>query len=124
MRISDWSSDVCSSDLEACALYKQALDKYLPPAYSMPVYTSGAADSIDYPLVAQYQVDPAQEKSLRKQFRKADRLPKILIVTDKLLTVLAAPVLYAMYMDKQRREHVLLKAIYRRNRPYEDNKGT
>src|SRR3546814_17841154 len=73
-------------DREACALYKQALDKYLPPEYSVPVYTSGAADSIDYPLVAQYQVDPAQEKSIRKQFRKADRLPKILIVTDKLLT--------------------------------------
>src|SRR3546814_1698338 len=60
-------------DREACALYKQALDKYLPPEYSVPVYTSGAADSIDYPLVAQYQVDPAQEKSIRKQFRKADR---------------------------------------------------
>src|SRR3546814_1443823 len=40
-------------DREACALYKQALDKYLPPEYSVPVYTSGAADSIDYPLVAQ-----------------------------------------------------------------------
>src|SRR3546814_20226001 len=44
-------------DREACALYKQAPDKYLPPEYSVPVSTSGAADSIDYPLVAQYQVD-------------------------------------------------------------------
>src|SRR3546814_3422206 len=137
MRISDWSSDVCSSDLEplgykaflvgvdreACALYKQALDKYLPPEYSVPVYTSGAADSIDYPLVAQYQVDPAQEKSIRKQFRKADRLPKILIVTDKLLTGFDAPVLYAMYLDKPMRDHVLLQAIPRVNRPYDDRQG-
>src|SRR3546814_13168828 len=123
MRISDWSSDVCSSDLEACALYKQALDKYLPPEYSVPVYTSGAADSIDYPLVAQYQVDPAQEKSIRKQFRKADRLPKILIVTDKLLAGFDAPVLYAMYLDKPMRDHVLLQAISRVNRPYADSEG-
>src|SRR3546814_4415713 len=105
MRSSDWSSDVCSSDL------------------SVPVYTSGAADSIDYPLVAQYQVDPAQEKSIRKQFRKADRLPKILIVTDKLLTGFDAPVLYAMYLDKPMRDHVLLQAISRVNRPYEDSEG-
>ncbi len=110
-------------DREACALYKQALDKYLPPEYSVPVYTSGSADSIDYPLVAKYQVDAASEKAIRKQFRKADRLPKILIVTDKLLTGFDAPVLYAMYLDKPMRDHVLLQAISRVNRPYEDSEG-
>lgn len=110
-------------DREACALYKQALDKYLPVEYSVPVYTSSAADSIDYPLVAQYQVDAVQEKSIRKQFRKSDRLPKILIVTDKLLTGFDAPVLYAMYLDKPMRDHVLLQAISRVNRPYEDSEG-
>lgn len=110
-------------DREACALYKQALDKYLPAEYSVPVYTSSAADSIDYPLVASYQVDAAQEKTIRKQFRKADRQPKILIVTDKLLTGFDAPVLYAMYLDKPMRDHVLLQAISRVNRPYEDSEG-
>lgn len=110
-------------DREACALYKQALDKHLPPEYTVPVYTSSAADTIDYPLVARYQVDAAQEKSVRKQFRKADRQPKILIVTDKLLTGFDAPVLYAMYLDKPMRDHVLLQAISRVNRPYEDNEG-
>jgi type I restriction enzyme, R subunit len=110
-------------DREACALYKQALDQYLPPEYSVPVYTSSAADAIDYPLVARYQVDAAQEKSIRKQFRKADRQPKILIVTDKLLTGFDAPVLYAMYLDKPMRDHVLLQAISRVNRPYEDAEG-
>lgn len=110
-------------DREACALYKQALDKYLPPEYSVPVYTSSAADSIDYPLVAKHQIDEAQEKRVRKLFRKPDQLPKLLIVTDKLLTGFDAPVLYAMYLDKPMRDHVLLQAISRVNRPYEDSDG-
>ena len=110
-------------DREACALYKQALDKYLPPDWSVPVYTASAADAIDYPLVAQHQIDEAGEKRIRKLFRKPDRQPKILIVTDKLLTGFDAPVLYAMYLDKPMRDHVLLQAISRVNRPYEDVEG-
>lgn len=110
-------------DREACALYKQALDKYLPAEYSAPLYTASAADAVDHPLVAQYQLDAAEEKRVRKLFRKPDALPKILIVTDKLLTGFDAPVLYAMYLDKPMRDHVLLQAISRVNRPYEDAAG-
>lgn len=110
-------------DREACALYKQALDKYLPADYSVPVYTASAADAIDYPLVALHQIDKAGEKNVRKLFRKADKQPKILIVTDKLLTGYDAPILYAMYLDKPMRDHVLLQAISRVNRPYEDAAG-
>ncbi|MGQ9753271.1 MAG: type I restriction enzyme subunit R domain-containing protein, partial [Thermaceae bacterium] len=50
-------------------------------------------------------------------------LPKILIVTEKLLTGFDAPVLYCMYLDKPMRDHVLLQAIARVNRPYEDQNG-
>lgn len=110
-------------DREACALYKQALDRYLPADYSVPVYTASAADAIDYPLVAMHQIDKAEEKNVRKLFRKADKQPKILIVTDKLLTGYDAPILYAMYLDKPMRDHVLLQAISRVNRPYEDADG-
>ncbi len=110
-------------DREACALYKEALDRHLPPEYSVPVYTPGVADVVDYPLVARPQIDAAGEKSTRKQFRKRDKQPKILIVTDKLLTGYDAPILYAMYLDKPMRDHVLLQAISRVNRPYEDESG-
>ena len=47
-------------------------------------------------------------------------MPKILIVTEKLLTGFDAPVLYAMYLDKPMRDHTLLQAIARVNRPYEN----
>jgi type I restriction enzyme R subunit len=110
-------------DREACALYKQALDKYLPPEYSTAVYTKNAADSVDRPLVARIQLDEAAEKKARKAFPKPDQLPKIFIVTDKLLTGYDAPVLYCMYLDKPMRDHVLLQAVARVNRPYEDQKG-
>src|SRR5690606_1348311 len=46
--------------------------------------------------------------------------PKILIVTEKLLTGYDAPVAYCMYLDKPLRDHTLLQAIARINRPYPD----
>jgi type I restriction enzyme R subunit len=106
-------------DREACALYKEALDKVLPPEYSLPIYTPAQHDSERYPLVYQHQISPDSEKKPRKLFPKADTLPKIFIVTDKLLTGFDAPILYCMYLDKPMRDHVLLQAIARVNRPYE-----
>ena len=41
-------------------------------------------------------------------------------MTEKLLTGFDAPVLYAMYLDKPMRDHTLLQAIARVNRPYEN----
>jgi len=110
-------------DREACALYKKALDKYLPTEYSAAIYTKSAADAIDRPLVAELQLDDTAEKKARKAFPKPGEMPKILIVTDKLLTGYDAPVLYCMYLDKPMRDHVLLQAVARVNRPYEDEQG-
>jgi type I restriction enzyme R subunit len=110
-------------DREACALYKKALDKYLPSEYSAAIYTKSATDAIDRPLVAELQLDDIAEKKARKAFPKPGEMPKILIVTDKLLTGYDAPVLYCMYLDKPMRDHVLLQAVARVNRPYEDEQG-
>ena len=60
---------------------------------------------------------------MRQLFKKAAEDPKILIVTDKLLTGFDAPVLYCLYLDKPMRDHVLLQAIARVNRPYVDAEG-
>ncbi len=111
-------------DREACALYKEALDKVLPPEWSLPIYTSAQHDSENYPLVYRHQISPDDEKKARKVFPKQDVLPKIFIVTDKLLTGFDAPILYCMYLDKPMRDHVLLQAIARVNRPYERDAET
>lgn len=110
-------------DREACALYKQELDKLLPPEWSAAVYTHAHNDEEKWPLVAKYQLNEVDEKKARKEFAKPGKLPQILIVTDKLLTGYDAPVLYCMYLDKPMRDHVLLQAIARVNRPYEESNG-
>lgn len=107
-------------DREACALYKKALDKHLPEDYSRVVFSPSHGDREE--LKALY-VSNDEEKAIRKSFiRKAEK-PKILIVTEKLLTGFDAPILYCMYLDKPMRDHVLLQAIARVNRPYEDDEG-
>jgi type I restriction enzyme R subunit len=114
---------VVAVDREACAKYKQALDKLLPPEWTEAVYTENAADVVDRPLVAQLQLSDEREEDVRLLFKKADKEPKILIVTDKLLTGYDAPLLYCLYLDKPMRDHVLLQAVARVNRPYVDKEG-
>ena len=104
-------------DREACAYYKHALDEFLSPKYSEVVYTKNNNDSA---LLKEFHLDSKRERQIRKRFGKRDQDPKILIVTEKLLTGFDAPLLYAMYLDKPMRDHTLLQAIARVNRPYEN----
>lgn len=111
---------VVAIDRETCAKYKRALDKRLPPEWSEVVYSKNPNDIIDRPDVHELQLTNDREKDVRRLFKKADQHPKILIVTDKLLTGYDAPLLYAMYLDKPMRNHVLLQSLARVNRPYID----
>lgn len=104
-------------DREACAFYKEALDKILPPEYSEIVFTG---NNNDPKHLKKWHLDEKKEKQIRKNFTKVGEWPKILIVTEKLLTGFDAPILYAMYLDKPMRDHTLLQAIARVNRPYEN----
>jgi len=104
-------------DRSACAKYKTALDKHLPAEYSQVVYTANHNDTLE---LKQHHIGQKEEKQVRKHFAKFSTLPKILIVTEKLLTGYDAPLLYAMYLDKPMRDHTLLQAIARVNRPYEN----
>jgi len=110
-------------DREACAKYKKALDALLPAEWTEAIYTENSADIVDRPLVAELQLTDEREEDVRLLFKKADKEPKILIVTDKLLTGYDAPILYCLYLDKPMRDHVLLQAIARVNRPYVDSEG-
>ncbi|MHA1760685.1 MAG: type I restriction endonuclease subunit R [Candidatus Heimdallarchaeota archaeon] len=106
-------------DREACCLYKEKLDKYLPSEYSEVIIS----ENFRTPELSKHYYGEDKEKLIRKAFRKADEVPKILIVTQKLLTGFDAPILYCMYLDKPMRDHTLLQAIARVNRPYQDEQG-
>ncbi len=107
-------------DREACCLYKEALDRFLPEEWSAVVISSSHNDP---PLLRKYHLSGEEEAHLRRAFRKPGENPQIFIVTEKLLTGYDAPILYAMYLDKPMRDHVLLQAIARVNRPYEREDG-
>ena len=101
-------------DREACALLKTEIDKFLPQNYSEVIYTH---DFKDNEFMRSFHKEENEEREIKKKFLKPEQLPKILIVTSKLLTGFDAPILYAMYLDKPMSDHTLLQAIARVNRP-------
>ena len=107
-------------DREACCFYKEALDRYLPPEASAVVISAAHNDP---PHIKRHHLSDEEEARIRKAFRRPSENPQILIVTEKLLTGYDAPIRYCMYLDKPMRDHVLLQAIARVNRPYESEEG-
>ena len=113
-----FGAQVVTFDRESCVFYKKALDEYLPPEMSDIVMTVNSGET-EY---AAYKLDRDAEEKLLDRFRDPADPLKILIVTSKLLTGFDAPILQAMYLDKPLRDHTLLQAICRTNRPYGESK--
>jgi type I restriction enzyme R subunit len=109
-----FGAQVVALDREACVLYKKALDELLPTETSEIVMTVNSGED-EY---AAWRRDRDAEEKLLDRFRDPADPLKILIVTSKLLTGFDAPILQTMYLDKPLRDHTLLQAICRTNRPY------
>jgi len=69
----------------------------------------------EFLIPTQSELPEHQDKELRKV--------ELLVVCDMLLTGFDAPILQALYLDKSLRDHGLLQAIARVNRPYDELKG-
>jgi len=113
-----FGAQVVTYDRESCLLYKKALDQYLPPETSDIVMSVNSGED-DY---APYRRDRDAEERLLDRFRDPNDPLKIIVVTSKLLTGFDAPVLQTMYLDRPLRDHTLLQAICRTNRPYGQQK--
>ena len=112
----------------ACTRYKRELDKHLPKEYTEIIMTYNRTDPPEIQnylkeLTARYPGKPIEDirKDIVEKYKEEEN-PKILIVTDMLLTGFDAPILQTMYLDKPLKEHRLLQAIARTNRPYKDIK--
>ena len=114
-----FGAQVVTYDRESCYLYKQELDNHLPPEFS-DVVMSVKSNEEKY---APYRRDRDAEEKLLDRFRDPKDPLKILIVTSKLLTGFDAPILQTMYLDRPLRDHTLLQAICRTNRPYGQEKS-
>jgi type I restriction enzyme R subunit len=113
----------------SCIRYKRELDKLLPKEYSEIVMTYNSLkdpkEIQDYQkeeITRNHGKDPQDIRKETITRFKEEQNPKILIATDMLLTGFDAPILQTMYLDKPLKEHRLLQAIARTNRPYKDLK--
>ncbi len=119
---------IVAGSRNACEVYKRELDRHLPKEYSEIEMTYTKRDKPQILQVAAEKkvryggkdIDDIRKDEIEKF--KEEEFPKILIVTDMLLTGFDAPILQVMYLDKLLREHRLLQAVARTNRPFKDLK--
>jgi type I restriction enzyme R subunit len=110
-------AQVVTFDRECCVLYKKVMDELVGPETSAIVMHTQGGKGDEY---AEWKLDKDAEEKLLDRFRDPVDPLKFLIVTSKLLTGFDAPILQVMYLDKPMKDHNLLQAICRTNRPYPD----
>jgi type I restriction enzyme, R subunit len=103
-------------DRHSCVDYKTSFDELLPPEYTDIVMTVGKGDPQDWKTRWSRKKD--EEEKILDRFRDPKDPLQMIIVTAKLLTGFDAPILQAMYLDKVLKDHTLLQAICRVNRPF------
>lgn len=110
---------IVTVDQEACVLYKDALDALADE--DLPAEASDVVMNIGQGAPAEWRKRFGRSKDdeavLLDRFRDPADPLKVLIVTAKLLTGFDAPNLQCMYLDRSLRDHTLLQAICRTNRP-------
>lgn len=121
-------------DKETCALYKAALDPLLGKETSVCIFSEAPQEDPD--IVKQHYLGDSLRKKAIEDFKKPKptdpvelakeenrfRRAELVIVCDMLLTGFDAPIVQAMYLDKGLKNHTLLQAIARVNRPYNELK--
>jgi type I restriction enzyme R subunit len=133
-----FKAQLVAVDRTACARYKAALDaklteRGLPPEWSDVIISAAQNDEPDLErfhygkqqqdeLIDYFKLTPQEWQQWNRERYGDDRGKwrqplKILIVCDRLLTGFDAPIEQVMYLDKPLRDHNLLQAIARTNRP-------
>jgi type I restriction enzyme R subunit len=115
---------IVTGSRKACVRYKKFLDNYLPPKYSEVVMTFNQEDEEEIQeyrrkLIERFKINDTNEiiAQIIEKFRK-EEYPKLLIVTDMLITGFDEPKLGVLYLHKLLKNHRLLQTIARVNRPY------
>ncbi|MDC3024571.1 HsdR family type I site-specific deoxyribonuclease [Alphaproteobacteria bacterium] len=107
---------IVTPDRISCCQYKAELDKYYSADASKVVISTSANDEFEFKQ--KYALTKDQQEKIMDEFNDPDSDIKFLIVTAKLLTGFDAPILQTMYLDKSLKDHTLLQAICRTNRPF------
>ncbi|RZV08761.1 type I restriction enzyme R subunit [Natrinema hispanicum] len=107
---------IVTTSKRAAITYKEKLDELNGPE-SRVVISQGHNDPED---VKEWAPTDSELSDYKESFVDPNGEVELLVVCDMLLTGFDAPVAQVMYLDKPLKEHSLLQAIARVNRPYPD----
>lgn len=127
-----FKAQVVAIDKEACVLYYNELLKYFDKSELQIIFSTGQYETSErYDKFSPFYLTDKARKQLIKNFKKritpeeqakGNNL-KIFIVCNMLLTGFDAPIEQTMYLDSPLRDHNLLQAVARTNRPYDYGEG-
>lgn len=113
IRPNGFKAQIVAGSRHAAATYKETLDRLGAPESA--VIMSFGHDDDEH--IARWATTKKEQRELIEKFKDKDDPLSILVVCDMLLTGFDAPVEQVMYLDAQLKEHNLLQAIARVNRP-------
>jgi len=114
---------IVATSRQAAVSYKQELDKLNAPSSKIIMTSSLGEIGKDGQSWDQYYLSPEQREQEAEKFKSPEDPTKILIVVDMLLVGYDVPIAQVMYLDQGLKEHNLLQAIARVNRPYDEAKS-
>jgi len=124
-----YKAQIVACDKEACVLYYDELLNYFDRSEITIIFSTGNYDEGEkYELFKDHHKEDKERRRLISQFkrritpeeqREGNNL-KVIIVCNMLLTGFDAPIEQTMYLDSPIRDHNLLQAVARTNRPYDD----
>ena len=127
-----FKAQVVAIDKEACVLYYNELLKYFDKSELRIIFSTGQYETGErYDMFSPFYLTDKERKQLIENFKKritpeeqakGNNL-KIFIVCNMLLTGFDAPIEQTMYLDSPLRDHNLLQAVARTNRPYDYGEG-
>jgi type I restriction enzyme R subunit len=111
-------AQVVACSREAAATYHETLERLKAPETALFI----SVGHNDVARLAIHRKTKEQRDKVIDRFKDKNDPLSILVVCDMLLTGFDAPVEQVMYLDSPLREHNLLQAIARVNRPFDEKK--
>ena len=115
---SGFKAQVVATSRHAAVTYKETLDRLNGPESAVIM----SAVHNDEARLARWHLRKDEQDQAIERFKDPHDPLSVLVVCDMLLTGFDAPVEQVMYLDAPLKEHTLLQAIARVNRPHGDEK--
>jgi len=113
---------IVATSREAAVAYKRELDKLNAPISKIIMTSRLGEKGKDDSSWDRFYLSEEQREHEATKFKSPEDPTQILIVVDMLLVGYDVPIVQVLYLDKGLREHSLLQAIARVNRPYDAGK--